>query len=164
MKLSEAVKALDDAVPNPNLGLPDEIFYYISKTTPLINVDLLIKDELGRTLLTWRDDLFAGKGWHVPGGIIRFKETFEDRIRQVALSEIGTEVEYDLTPLAVNQIICPDKEYRAHFISILYGCKLPSSFVPDNKNLTPSDAGYIRWNQGKPDNLLKYHEIYTQFF
>jgi colanic acid biosynthesis protein WcaH len=34
----------------------------------------------GRTLLTWRDDESFGAGWHVPGGIIRYKETAADRI------------------------------------------------------------------------------------
>ena len=24
-------------------------------------------------LLTWRNDDYAGKGWHIPGGIVRFQ-------------------------------------------------------------------------------------------
>ena len=58
--VTDAVQILVDAVPDPNTGLPDEIFYYISRTTPFINVDLLIKDAQGRTLLAWRDDEHAG--------------------------------------------------------------------------------------------------------
>ena len=51
--------------------------------TPLVNVDLLIKDS-GRTLLTWRDDEFYGPGWHIPGGILGFKERALDRLAKVA--------------------------------------------------------------------------------
>ena len=73
MNIVDAIKCLKQEVPNPSKGLPDDLFYYISSTTPIINVDLLIKDEKECALLAWRDDQYAGKGWHVPGGIIRFK-------------------------------------------------------------------------------------------
>src|SRR5258705_8683005 len=55
-------------------ALPEELFLFISRITPLINVDLLIQDYGKGTLLTWRSDRFFGPGWHVPGGIIRHKE------------------------------------------------------------------------------------------
>ena len=51
------------------IGLPEELFLYVSSITPLVNVDLLIKDDRGRALLTWRDDSYYGPDWHVPGGI-----------------------------------------------------------------------------------------------
>lgn len=42
----------------------------------MVNVDLLIKNvSSNETLLTWREDEYYGPGWHVPGGIVRFKET-----------------------------------------------------------------------------------------
>ena len=162
-KLAAAVQVLDDAVPDPSTGLPDEVFYYISKTTPLINVDLLIKDELGRTLLAWRNDHHAGTGWHIPGGIIRFKETIAERIRQVALAEIGVEVDYDPEVVAINEMIHRDRDLRGHFISLLYNCRLDSSFVPPNRGLTPADAGYLQWHERCPDNMIVYHDVYRRF-
>ena len=59
MSIADAIDVLDRSVTDPGLGLPDEVFYYISRTTPLVNVDLLIKDEIGRVLLAWRDDPVA---------------------------------------------------------------------------------------------------------
>jgi colanic acid biosynthesis protein WcaH len=41
----------------------------------MVNVDLFISDDQGRVLLTWRDDEIFGAGWHIPGGMIRYKET-----------------------------------------------------------------------------------------
>ena len=55
MNINNAIEFLDNKITNPKEGLPDEIFYYLSRITPLINVDLLIKDENGRTLLSWRN-------------------------------------------------------------------------------------------------------------
>lgn len=161
--LAEAVKVLAEAVPDPSAGLPDEVFYYISATTPLINVDLLIRDERDRTLLAWRNDSHAGTGWHIPGGIIRFKESIAERIRQVALSEIGVMVDFDHDVLAINEMIHHDRDVRGHFISLLYNCRLDSSFVPPNHGLTPDAAGYLQWHARCPENMIVYHDVYCKY-
>jgi len=163
MNIADAIAILGKEAPDPSAGLPDEVFYYISKTTPLVNVDLLVKDENGRTLLSWRDDEYAGQGWHLPGGIIRFKETLEARLIKVAELEIGTRVDFDPNPVAINQIIHNERDIRGHFISILYKCSLSGEFVPENKGLSITDAGYIMWHDSCPDNLLTLHGIYRSF-
>ena len=45
INISDAIKYLKKEVPNPTKGLPEDLFYYISSTTPIINVDLLLKDK-----------------------------------------------------------------------------------------------------------------------
>ncbi|MEI7429021.1 MAG: NUDIX domain-containing protein [Betaproteobacteria bacterium] len=161
--ISNAVRTLVEAVPDPRRGLPDEVFYYISQTTPFVNVDLLIQDERGRTLLAWRDDEHAGTGWHIPGGIVRFKEAIAERIRKVALSEIGTKVDFNPEPMALNEMIHHDRDLRGHFISLLYRCHLDSSFIPANHALTPVDAGYLQWHESCPDNMITYHDVYRKY-
>jgi colanic acid biosynthesis protein WcaH len=163
LNTSNAIATLVKRVPNPSKGLPDEVFYYISRTTPLVNVDLLIKDEKGRTLLSWRDDKYAGKGWHVPGGIVRFKETLETRVRKVAKTEIGTIVSFDPIPMAINQLIHSEPSIRSHFISILYKCFLPGTFIPQNKGLSAEDRGYLLWHDRCPANLIKVHANYRKY-
>lgn len=162
MNVHEAIKFLDKQISNPSLGLPEEIFLFVSRITPMVNVDLLIKNEKGRTLLSWRDDQYAGKGWHIPGGIIRFKEKIETRIQKVAKKEIGTSVKFDPLPIAINQIFVK-RNIRGHFISILYKCFLSEKFILKNKSLTNKDAGYLKWHDSCPGNLLKLHEIYKKF-
>lgn len=161
--LSAAIQTLVEATPVPNVGLPDEIFYFISRTTPLVNVDLLIQDERGRTLLAWRDDVYAGHGWHVPGGIVRFQETFEERIRQVALREIGTAVDFDPEPIGIHEMIHRDQQLRGHFISLFYRCRLDGSFVPDNTGKSPRDAGYLQWHDECPNDMILFHEVYRKY-
>lgn len=163
MNISDAIAILVQHVPNPSLGLPDEVFYYISRTTPLVNVDLLIKDENGRTLLSWRNDQYCGEGWHVPGGIVRFRETLETRVKKVAETEIGVNVDFDMVPIAVNQCIHHERDIRSHFVSILYKCSLPSTFIPENKGLSQENAGYLMWHDFCPDHLINFHEMYRKF-
>jgi ADP-ribose pyrophosphatase YjhB (NUDIX family) len=163
MNISQAIAFLEQQIPNPLEGLPDEIFYFISRTTPLVNVDLLIKDENGRTLLSWRSDKYAGQGWHIPGGIVRLKETLEARINKVADTEIGSAINFDPVPIALNQLIHRERDTRAHFISLLYKCYLNASFVPSNKGLALGDRGYLQWHDSCPKTLITYHEMYRSY-
>lgn len=163
MDIQKTLESLAKKIPDPSKGLSEELFLLISRLTPMMNVDLLIKDEKGRTLLSWRDDGFVPPGWHIPGGIIRFKETMEDRIRKVAETEIGTAVEFDSIPIAINQIIDEKLPARGHFISILYKCFLPSTFVPKNVGLSSKDQGYLMWHNSCPTDLISHHDIYRKF-
>ena len=162
MNIHETIELLDRQISNPSLGLPKEVFFFISRLTPMVNVDLLIKDENGRTLLSWRADSFAGAGWHVPGGIMRFKEKLEERVQKVAETEIGTVVEFDPVPVTINQVICKH-DTRGHFISILYKCFLSSKFIPTNTGLTNTDKGYLMWHNCCPENMVKVHEMYRRY-
>ena len=160
MNIADAIAVLDKQVPNPSEGLSDELFLFISRITAIVNVDLLIKDEKGRTLLAWRNTQHCGEGWHLPGGIIRFKETMKERLEKVAETEIGTKVEVEPKPVAINEI---KQKTRGHFISFLYKCYLSSSFIPENKGLKETDAGYLKWHESCPRNLLKVHKIYEEY-
>ena len=57
---SEALAVLDSWALDPRGGLPEELFLFISRLVPMINVDLFISDDQGRVLLTWRDDEIFG--------------------------------------------------------------------------------------------------------
>jgi ADP-ribose pyrophosphatase YjhB (NUDIX family) len=165
MDFPAAIAPLEAAIGDPHAGLPEEVFLFVSRIAPLINVDLLIQDDAGRTLLTWRDDEFLGPGWHIPGGIIRYKETSAARIRACALQELGAEVSFDATPLLVLESIQPHRN-RGHFISLLHRCRL---LTPPDENLRAHEsrllaAGAWRWHQGPPPDLLEVHAPYTPFF
>ncbi|SVE18316.1 uncharacterized protein METZ01_LOCUS471170, partial [marine metagenome] len=84
MNINKSIAQVERLIKDPSYGLPEEIFYLVSRITPLINVDLLIHNKNGETLLTWRGgDETSKPGWHIPGGIVRYKEKIADRIRAV---------------------------------------------------------------------------------
>jgi colanic acid biosynthesis protein WcaH len=162
MDVDKAVEILDNQVWNPCLGLPEEIFRFVSRMTPIVNVDLLIKDEDNRTLLAWRDDELSGTGWHVPGGILRYKERLEARVELVIEEEIKAVVKFDPLPIAIHQIHSVQNT-RGHFISILYNCFLSKTFTPQNCGLSNKDQGFLMWHKLCPSNLIKVHEIYRKY-
>ncbi len=159
-----AIEMLESSIKDPRKGLPEEIFLFISRITPLVNVDLLIKDEKNRTLLTWRDDGYYSAGWHLPGGIIRFKERSSDRIKAVARHELGAEVVFGPTPIAVNEIIHPTRNIRGHFISLLYRCSFikPPDEALEFKSGRPG-INQWKWHEACPENIIEVHKIYRDF-
>lgn len=163
MNIIKAIKTMDKNISNPSVGLPEDVFRFVSRVTPMVNVDLLIKDENGRVLLSWRDDSFVGSGWHIPGGIVRYKENLEERLKKVSKLEIGVLVDFNPIPIAVNEIITSHLTTRGHFISFLYKCFLSSDFTPENIGLKNNDNGYLLWHDKCPEDLIKVHEIYRKY-
>jgi len=159
--LKTKLRKIEKTIHNPKIGLPDEIFYFVGRLTPYINVDLLIKCPIRGTLMTWRNDKYSGKGWHLPGGIIRFKEKINKRIKEVGKTELNITISKIKGPLAVNEIIINQKE-RSHFISLLYQCFLSKSEL--KKLLLESQKNSkISFFKRKPYNLLKWHKIYKKY-
>jgi len=154
---------------NPESGLGEDLFLTISSLVPIVNVDLLVYDAKGRFLLTWRDDPHCGKGWHVPGGCIRFKETCAERIKKVALKELGIkDVEFDQEPIKVFEIInrehrdIENQNERGHFITLVYKCHAPSDFTLDGQPYSDGEVGYMQWFDQLPNNLLSIQSCYKE--
>ncbi len=165
MEIISTIRYLESFIEDPSKGLPEEVYLFASRITPLVNVDLLIKDEQNRTLMSWREDEVYGIGWHLPGGIIRFKETMAKRIRAVAEQELGAEVEFESTPIAINQVIHPSSQTRGHCISLLFRCLLLTS--PDERiyyqSGTPQPDQWA-WHNACPERMIECQRlIYQQF-
>lgn len=158
-RLTSAVAVINELLPNSKEGLPDEVFYLMSRMTPLINVDLLIVNEQNQKLLTWRDDQFYGPGWHIPGGIIRFKELAGNRILKVAELELRATVNCDNKPLIIREIMNPNRDVRGHFISMVYKCKLTSQLSSEMEASTaePTLKGQWKWFSTMPPNMIRQH-------
>lgn len=151
---------VNTALGSPEQGLPDEIFDFVASVVPMTNVDLLIENDKHQILLAWRDD---GKnlGWHIPGGMLRFKETLHERIQKTALNELGCRVEADDEPLKISEIIMPYQR-RGHSISLLYRCRLPKEYRIDNGFKDEHTEGYLRWHDAVP-KLVEGQSCYQAF-
>ena len=154
--IDSAVEALEREVPDARGGLPDSVFYLVSRLTPLINVDLLVVNERHKKLLTWRHDRLYGPGWHVPGGIIRFKESWETRIQAVAHQELGAHVGFLREPVSVFPLINPQRDVRGHFISLVFQCWLETD-LPAVRQASSNEVGQPgqwQWFDQVPANMI----------
>ena len=165
-RLKNAIDEIEQAVGDPREGLGVDLFQFVSRLTPMVNVDLLVRNKAREILLTWRSDDFYGPGWHVPGGILRFKESFVSRIVAVANEELGTSVVIDEEPRMVQEVMHVDRDTRGHFVSLLYECTLITDLDPTRKYRTGSPKhGQWAWHKNLPSNLIKIHrKIYGSLF
>lgn len=57
--LDKLINKIEKKIENPSKGLPEDIFRFISRITPLINVDLLIQNKKKRNFTNlekcWRE-------------------------------------------------------------------------------------------------------------
>lgn len=165
---TEAIKKLLETI-KPEKGLGQELFLLISSLVPIVNVDLLVYNNKGQFLLTWRDDSHCGKGWHIPGGCIRFKETCAERIKKVAKNELGIEnIQFEEDPIKVFEIISTERREinnqneRGHFVTLVYKCFAPIEFTIDNQKQKQGDVGYMKWFDHLPDDLLSIQSCYRE--
>jgi colanic acid biosynthesis protein WcaH len=149
-------------IEHPQSGLPDAAFAFALRITPMINVDLFVRNEQGQTLLSWRDDTY-GKGWHVPGGIIRLNEAAATRILIVAHDELGLSVDAESSPCHVHE---HHTGYaRGHFISLIYRCRPTSDFLRPELlgNVDDPKPGQISWFCVRPKNFYPQQKTYPEW-
>lgn len=161
--MNDPIKIIESFARDPEHGLPDPVFYMVGRLTPYVNVDLLIRHPLHGVLLTWRDDIYSGRGWHIPGGIIRFRERMADRVKEVARLELGVSLKAIGDPVDVNEIIAPAQKERSHFLSLLFRCELFEDGYASlhQKSLeAPKEFAFFKTC---PENLLYWHKIYSKY-
>ncbi len=162
MGLEDDIRRIESELDDPRGGLPEPVFRFVTRLTPMVAVDLLIREN-GRTLLTWRDDDHY-HGWHVPGGIVRYKERMADRLKEVARLELGVEIAAGPAPMAVNEIIHDDRDVRGHFISFLFECRLTSTLQESRRHRGgPRQHGQWAWHDRTPEDIIGSHAIYRRF-
>lgn len=149
----------------PQNGLPQPVFDFASSIVPMINVDLLVRNNKGEILLSWRKDKFSGNVWHIPGGIIRFQEKIEHRIHMVAINELKCDVLWNGKILEINEIIS-DHQERGHFISLLVECDLTENIAAIQETCNCKlEAGSVAWFERCPDNFIDcQYPIYSKYF
>lgn len=125
--------------------LTDDQFLRIVEATPLVSIDLIIRNPRGEVLLGRRLNRPAKDSWFVPGGRIRKNERVREALRRISQRELGVLIEQaDL--LGVFDHIYEDNFLGApgvntHYVVLGYAAALPQDAV-----LTPDDQhGEFKW-------------------
>ena len=166
--LAQLIKEINSQVTDSKIGLGPELFLFVSRLTPLVNVDILLQrnsNHCQETLMTWRSDQFY-KGWHLPGGVIRFKESMENRVRQVASLELGVESLTSVQFMTFNQKINDVRDERGHFISFLFKVTTNQSPIASKECRDPDSPhdGEWFWFSSPPKEILPQHKVYEEYF
>src|SRR5258708_4790423 len=70
-------------------------FAQVVRNTPLVSIDLIIRDPDQRVLVGLRTNAPAKGKWFVPGGVVRKYERLVDAFARVVKAEIGLDASID---------------------------------------------------------------------
>ena len=115
--------------------LDSETFSHIVESTPLISIDLIIKDSEGGVLLGKRVNKPAKDYWFVPGGRIYKNETIEDAFSRIFNTETGHEFLIDdANFLGVYEHFYQNSVYSENISThyIVLGYEINYDFLIDN--------------------------------
>jgi colanic acid biosynthesis protein WcaH len=105
--------------------LDKELFSKVIESTPLVSIDLVVKNNLGQTLLGQRLNKPARGFWFVPGGRILKDESLAAAFKRLTLDELGEEFN-----IAQGSLLGPydhfyddnvfGDEFSTHYVAIAY--------------------------------------------
>ena len=67
----------------------------VIKKTPLVAIDLILKNNLNEVLLGLRNNEPAKNFWFVPGGRILIRERISDSFQRIVREELGTNLSFN---------------------------------------------------------------------
>lgn len=73
----------------------NEHWLEVVQRTPLVSIDLILRDEQGRVLLGLRTNRPAQNSWFVPGGVICKNETLDQAFARIAKVELNLSISRD---------------------------------------------------------------------
>ena len=139
--------------------LEKELFSSIIENTPLISIDLIIKDSEGKILLGQRINKPAKNSWFVPGGRIYKDEKIEDAFKRITKDEIGKEFSISNSSFkGVYQHFYDDNVFNDNFSThyIVLGFEL---VIKEELSLGTIQHEKYKWFT--QDELLKSDEVYS---
>jgi len=110
----------------------DEDFLQIIDATPLVAVDLILKNSDGLYFLGKRCNRPAQDYWFVPGGRVRKNERLADAMRRISIAELGVEVTFsDATLIGAYEHLYEDNfkgvaGIQTHYVCLGYRAQLAS--------------------------------------
>jgi colanic acid biosynthesis protein WcaH len=114
----------------PSHPLDDDAFAHIVRHTPLVAVDIIIRDPAQHVLVGRRMNEPAKGQYFVPGGVIRKNEAIQAAFGRVLKAETGLQASIDKAKFVgvfehfyeTNRF--GDPEYGTHYVTLAYELKL----------------------------------------
>lgn len=149
------------------MWLPDDTFKSVIQHTPLISIDLIVRNERGEVLLGKRVNAPAKGYWFVPGGRVRKNETLDDAFVRLVREELGIEsgvTRADAKFLGVFEHFYEDSifgdDISTHYVVLGYKINLNGKII--NNGVQHHDL--IFFNSDQLVELKGLHEYAINYF
>lgn len=141
--------------------LDKETFSTVIESTPLVSIDLVVKNKQGEALLGERLNKPAKGDWFVPGGRILKNESLANAFKRLTLEELGQEFTIDKAELLgpfdhfYNDNVFGD-EFSTHYVAIAYVLTLD-----DNLNSLPMNVQHGAYQWFTINDLMASKKVHT---
>ncbi|MDW2402519.1 GDP-mannose mannosyl hydrolase [Vibrio sp. 1262-1] len=136
-------------------------FKQVVKSTPLISIDMVVKDANGKVLLGKRTNKPAQNFWFVPGGRVLKDESLDDAFTRLLNAELRISKEMvSAKTLGVYQHFYPDNfsgdEFSTHYVVLAYEVQLRNipEALPQEQH---SDYRWLTPEQLLADDMVHNH-------
>jgi len=145
---------------NPHY-LPSEVFANVIANTPLISIDLIVKNSSGEVLLGERLNAPAKGYWFTPGGRIYKNESIQSAFKRIAHDELGliAEIE-DATFIGTFEHFYDDSVFGEHITTHYVVLAYTLTLSTNHHSLSTNDQhNAYRWQS--IDALLSDPTVHT---
>lgn len=143
------------------MWLPDETFKSVIQHTPLISIDLIVRNGVGEVLLGKRVNAPAKGYWFVPGGRVRKNEILDDAFIRLVREELGIDsgiTRADAKFLGVYEHFYNDNvfdsEVSTHYVVLGYELTLVSKYT-----LEPPLKQHVNYQFFEEAKILKSENV-----
>ncbi|WP_288390595.1 GDP-mannose mannosyl hydrolase [uncultured Acinetobacter sp.] len=149
------------------MWLPDQVFKTVIQSTPLISIDLVVRNEKNEVLLGKRLNAPAKGFWFVPGGRVQKDETLDSAFIRLLREELDSEFEIareQANFLGVFEHFYEDnfyeEDFTTHYIVMGYEIKISQSLI--EKLSQHSDFKWINTSEMISDESI--HQYTKNYF
>jgi colanic acid biosynthesis protein WcaH len=104
--------------------LPQDIFEVVIRSTPLVSIDIILKNTAGELLLGKRSNSPAQGNWFVPGGRVLKDEPLDLAFKRLIENELGLKEEVSSNFKGVYQHFYDDNflgnTFTTHYVVLAY--------------------------------------------
>ena len=147
--------------------LDQKTFSTVINSTPLVSIDLIVKDRDGKVLLGERLNRPAKGFWFVPGGRILKNEAMADAFKRLTRDELGTEFQIEKAKLIgpfdhfyVDNVF--DESFSTHYVAIGYELQLTEDLRALPADIQHRDYQWLSIDQLKESDDV--HENTKKYF
>ncbi|MCW8194198.1 GDP-mannose mannosyl hydrolase [Proteobacteria bacterium 005FR1] len=142
------------------MWLDKDVFTTVVESTPLVSIDLIVRDSRGRILLGKRLNRPAQGFWFVPGGRVLKNESLDQAFIRLTEAELGQRFERgQAQPIGVFEHFYDDgaveEGVSTHYVVL--GYLLPADDLADRSLPSDQHTEYCWWS---PENMKKSPDVH----
>lgn len=137
--------------------LDKEVFSTVIENTPLISIDLIVRNSEDKVLLGKRVNKPAYGSWFVPGGRVYKDERVEDAFKRITEDELGVCIDLHSTSFkGIYQHFYEDSvfgdDFSTHYIVMAFELRLTNTPMTNNQH-----ENYVWFSE---DKLMQSDDVY----